>query len=212
MQIHFVSYFAVIMGFYMLPNYVIQIIIWLNGIWHTPRHVASVRYAALSNGVPHPVLAGGTLSTPGRGMEYPPSRPGMEYPPISWMGCPHTWTWDGVPPVKTWDGVPPPPHLDPGWSTPPPSRPLTWTWDGVFPPCPDLSPPSRCGLTNKRKTVPSPILRMRTVINYRKLFQKIENDKVIYHLEVTDKLVTGTEQFAPHVEYPTRSPSPSLRG
>ena len=51
----------------------------------------------------------------------------------------------GYPPVQTWNGVPPPP-----------ARP----WMGYPPP-----PPPRCWLTNKLKTVPSPILRIRAVKN-----------------------------------------------
>ena len=39
---------------------------------HTTRRVASARYAALSNGVPHPVLArGDTPSSPGQGVPHP---------------------------------------------------------------------------------------------------------------------------------------------
>ena len=55
----------------------------------------------------------------------------------------------GSPPIQTWDGVP------------------LQTCDGV-PPHPDLEqgtpPPSKCELTNKLKTAPSLILRMRAVI------------------------------------------------
>ena len=72
----------------------------------------------------------------------------------------------GPPPHPDLDLGPPHPELDLGPPLPrlgtPPTR--TWTWD---PPYPDLDlgpPPPRCELTNKLKTVPSPILRMRAVI------------------------------------------------
>ena len=74
------------------------------------------------------------------------------YPIQSWPG--------GYPPISLMDTCPSAgwgtPHLDLEWGTPHQldGVPL-WTWDGV-PPF-----PSRCGLTNKLKTVPSPILRMR---------------------------------------------------
>ena len=145
-----------------------------------------VLHPVLARGVPHPVLAGGIPQGT------PWSRPGMGYhlyqldgvppvqtrdlvpSPISWMGY-HPMpgpgpgmgypiqTRDGIPPPISWMGTTPPapgpgmgyPHLnlDLGWGTPL-SRP------GMgYPP----SPPSRCELTNKLKTVPSPIIRMRAV-------------------------------------------------
>ena len=68
-------------------------------------------------------------------------------------------SWTGGLPSSPNGGVP---YPDLGWGTPPPIE----TWDGVCP-HPDLGrgtlPPSRCELTNKLKTVPSPILRMRVV-------------------------------------------------
>ena len=115
----------------------------------------------------HPDLAGGT----------PPSRPGMGYPTGQ--------TWDGVPPYPDlgW-GTPPNPDLR--WGTPSPSRPGT----GYLPP-----PQSRCKLTNKLKTVPSPILRMRAV-NIRHLPENTAQDDrgvrkkmtyltVLYHIDIT---------------------------
>ena len=135
---------------------------------HTAHHIASTRYAALSNGgggypiqswwggtpsshgggYPIQSWGGGTLSSHGRG--YP------RYPPGQ--------TWDGVPPIQTWHGVPS--HPDLGWGTPcpdlawgtPPSRPVMG-----YPPRPGMGYPPRCELTNKLKTVPSLILRMRAV-------------------------------------------------
>ena len=105
--------------------------------------------SVMVEGVPHPVMVemypiqswwGGTLGTP--------SRPGLG------EGTPHHQDLAGVTPpphyqvlagvhptIQTWLGYPPPPSR-PGWGTP---------------------PPSRCGLTNKLKTVPSPILQMRAV-------------------------------------------------
>ena len=79
--------------------------------------------------------------TPQPGMGYPPTWDGV--PPPTWDGVP-PWTWDGVHLPRIWDGVPPWPDL--GWGTP--------------------LPRLGCELTNKLKTVPSPILRMRAVINH----------------------------------------------
>ena len=90
---------------------------------HTTHHIASARYAALSNGW------GDTPSSPG-GVGYPgyppPSRPGQGVPLphltiqtwSGWgtLGTPTIQTWDGYPPTQTWDGVPS--HLDLGWGTP----------------------------------------------------------------------------------------------
>ena len=72
--------------------------------------------------------------------------------PSQVWGVPHPM---GYLPGQTWDGVPPcpdmgwgtPPHLDLGWGTPP-HLDLRW------------GTPRKCGLTNKLKTVPSPILRI----------------------------------------------------
>ena len=135
----------------------------------------------LDGGGTHPDLA--RRMVPWVTPTIPPSRPSQEVPWVSptintWDGVPPSrpdWgvsrvpptiqTWDGVTPLtQTWDGVPPRPGMgylpDVGWGTP------TQTWDGVTP-HPDLGwgtpPRSRWGLTNKLKTVPSPILRMRAV-------------------------------------------------
>ena len=123
---------------------------WLEGrgyTWGTPHH---------------PDLARGTPGTPTiqtwGGM--PPPRPGMGYPPCRpEMGNHHTDLEWGTP---HWNLGWRTPHPDLGWGTPDwdlgqgtPSQ----TWDGVPP------SPLRCGLTNKLKTVPSPILRMQAVIN-----------------------------------------------
>ena len=144
---------------------------------HTACHVASAHYAALSNG--------GGLGTP------PPSSPGQGQVPLP--PTIQTWSRGGTPDtphhpdlargyhatIQTWDGVSTN-HPDLGWGTPDPPRPGM----GCPPPRPGMgySPPrpgmgyspqdlgwgtpiqSRCGLTNKLQTVPSPILRMRAVI------------------------------------------------
>ena len=121
-------------------------------------------------GVPHPdLVVGGTPSWPGGGYPRyppPPARPGMGYPPgQTWYGVPPGQTWDGVPPPgQTWDGVPPPAR--PGMGYPPPSQ----TWDGVSP------PPPRCELTNKLKTVPSLIFRMRAVITFVTVTELVDVD------------------------------------
>ena len=123
-------------------------------------------------GVPHPVLAGGREGTPsspgwGGGVPHPVLAEGVTWstpiqtwdgvPPVSWMGYPPpSRPGMGYPLTWTWNGVPPPPNQLDG--VPPPSRPGTW-----YPP-PPPPPPSRCELTNKLKTVPSPILWMRVVI------------------------------------------------
>ena len=81
------------------------------------------------------------------------------YPPIqTWLGgtlgtLPTIQTWDGVPPTRIWDRVPSPrPGM--GYRAPP--------------------PPASCGLTNKLKTVPSPILRMRAVTKLARFLHFIE--------------------------------------
>ena len=108
----------------------------------------------------HPHLArGGTLGTP-----YHPHLAGG-YP-----GYPPTIkTWPGYPPIQTWLGYPPP-HTIKTWPGYP--LPTIQTWLGYSPPPPPSRPdrgtpppPSRCELTNKLKTVPFPILRMRAVIS-----------------------------------------------
>ena len=69
----------------------------------------------------------------------PPFRPLVEYPLIRWMGYPpSTSTWDGIPPACTWNGVL-----------------LSRRGMGYLLP--------RCGLTNKLKTAPFPILWMQVV-------------------------------------------------
>ena len=86
------------------------------------------------------------------------------YPIQSWLGgTPSSAGWWGrVPhPVQTLNGILP----SVGWGTTHPFPPVE-TWDGVAPPFrPGMRylSPSRCGLTNKLETVPSPILRMRAV-------------------------------------------------
>ena len=103
---------------------------------HTARHLASARYAALSNdgGFPIQSWTGGY------------SIPGLDegaYPIQFWMGYPRgtpVQTWDGYPPSKPGTGYSPMnwmeyPHLDLGWGTPSTSWMgyPTWTWDG-YPP------------------------------------------------------------------------------
>ena len=142
-------------------------------------------------GVPHPVMVGEGYPIQSWWGGTPNSH-GGGYPIQSWWGVPHpdlaggvprsncptiqTWpgvTWvhlpsrpcRGTPTIKTWLGYPPPPSR-PGWGTPPNHQdlagvpPTIHSWLGY--PRPPL--PSRCGLTNKLKTVPFPILGMRTVI------------------------------------------------
>ena len=104
-----------------------------------------------------------------------PSRPGWGTPPLSRAG------W-GTPPYPDLAGVPPnhpdlvgvpapPPTSRPGRGTPHP--PTIQTWLGY-------PPPSRGELTNKLKTVPSPILRMRAV--------KIQSRSPKSHCDGTRKL------------------------
>ena len=100
----------------------------------------------------HPILAkGGTPSSPGP-RRSTPSSPGWGSTPSSpGQGVPHPVLAGGYP------GYPP---LDLGRNT-------ASQLDGVPPP-----PRSRCGLTNKLKTVPSPILRMRAVIILKFVHEK----------------------------------------
>ena len=120
-------------------------------------------YPDLDLGPPHPDLALG------------PSHP----PTLTWTWDPPTWTWTWDPPYSDLDLGPPHPDLDlgpplpgPGLGTPP----LTWTWD---PPHPDLDlgppPPPVEVWTDKLKTVPSPILRMRAVKIKVSLFRAIHS-------------------------------------
>ena len=122
----------------------------------TPSQVSGVPHPR-SGGYPIPGL-GGTLSqvwgypiqtwfggVPHNDLVQGGSRPGMGYPPAR-PGI-------GYPPSQTWDGVTPS-QPDLGWGTAPPPR-------------PDLGTPPWCGLTNKLKTVPSPILRMRAVKSHQ---------------------------------------------
>ena len=122
---------------------------------------------------------GGTPSSHGRG--YPiqswwgstPSRPGWR---VIWGTHHHPDLAGGYPRVpttiQTWLGVPQgtphhsdlPPPSRPDWGTPPTIQ----IWLGYpHPHHPDLAgvppPPSKYGLTNKLKTVPSPILRIRAI-------------------------------------------------
>ena len=107
---------------------------------------------------------------PGPGMEYPGPDLGWSTPPSAGWGTLHLDLGWGTS-IQTWGTC----YPDLGWGTPyqldgvPPA----WTWDGV--PYPDLGYPlsrpgmgyplSRCELTNKLKTVPSPILWMQAVIS-----------------------------------------------
>ena len=101
--------------------------------------------------------------------------------PVPGPGGPHPDLVGGVPwvpPSRPGMGYPPPPRPGMGYS-PPPSQ----TWDGVPPP--DLTGyPPRCGLTNKLKTVPSPILRMRAVTTMKRHQFKILVDFSRSHLLV----------------------------
>ena len=119
-----------------------------------------------SGGYPIPGLGG---CTPSQVWGVPHLRVGVpRVPPSSRPGW-GTPTWPdlgwGTPPGQTWDGVPPPPHQ---------------TWDGVAPlPRPEMGyppPSSRCGLTHKVKILPSPILRMRAVMN-----DFMKNNFVVWH-------------------------------
>ena len=127
-------------------------------------------------GVPQPGLDGRGYpiqvwrGTPSQGVGGYPSQVLMVGVP--WV--PPNKTWLGYPPpIQTWTGYPPPskpgwgtlPPSRPGWGTPPPPTIKTWM---KYPPYLDLTrvhppPPPRCRLTNKLKTVPSPIFRMRAV-------------------------------------------------
>ena len=122
----------------------------------TPSHVRGVP-CPRSGGVPCP-RSGGVPHPRSGGVPHPGLVRGRGYPILTWsggvLGTPPSQIWDGVPlpPSQTWDGIPPPPPARPGM--------------GYSPPRPDWGtpPPPRCELTNKLKTVPSPILRMRAVI------------------------------------------------
>ena len=152
-------------------------------------HERGVPHPVMVGGVPHPVIVGGGTwgiphhpdlaggypwyppSTSQTWLGYPPhhpdlaggvpprgARPGQGTPPPSRPG------WGTPPHHPDLAGIPLPPSCRPGWGTPPqPSRPGWGT--------PPLQ--SRCELTNKLKTVPSPILRMRAVIIM--LFRNIPN-------------------------------------
>ena len=102
-------------------------------------------------GVPHPDLVRG-------------------YPILTWLGGTPSWPGQGVPqsPRPDLGWVPPPPCLDLGWGTPLARPEMGYspgqTWDGVPPLDVTGVLPPRCGLTNKLKTVPSIILRMRAVM------------------------------------------------
>ena len=118
---------------------------------HTARRVASDRYSTLSpdegGGYPIQAWLGGYLI------------PGWGYPiPCLDLGWGTSCHLDGVPPPISWIRYPsPPPGPGMGYPTPP----------GWGNPRPDLGwgtpPQSRCGLTNKLKTVPCPIFQMRGV-------------------------------------------------
>ena len=147
---------------------------------HTDRRVTSTRYAA---------PAGGVGGTPGGHPPYPGRVPPLWGGGVPWAGAPllegctpgrhppaggypgwvppargvhqagpPTWTWMGYPPHLDLDGVPPLPG--PGWGTPP-----TWTWNGV-------PPPPRCELTHRLKTLPSLVLRTRSVTTKQVLCMK----------------------------------------
>ena len=125
---------------------------------HIACHVASACYAALSNGCGVPGVPP-LPSRPGQGVPQVPPHPDLARGD---PGYPHhqdlVGRYPGYPlTIQTWDGVHPP---DLGWSTPP--------WPGTgYPPPPRPGMGLRCELTNKLKTVPSPILRMRVVTRRR---------------------------------------------
>ena len=111
--------------------------------------------------------------------------PGQGGTPSQVQGGTLSQVWGGTCPRSGGYPVPVPPCPDLGWGTPlarpgigysplarpgmgsPPRPDLGWG----TPPRPDWGtpPPTRCGLTNKLKTVPSPILRMRAVIKQTSL-------------------------------------------
>ena len=101
----------------------------------------------VGRGVPHPIPTGGT-----------PFQSQWEvYPILPNGGGTPIWSMGGTPIRK--DGVHPPPGGE-GWGIPirKDKYSLHWEgWGGGYP------PGLRCELTNKLKTVPSPILRMRVV-------------------------------------------------
>ena len=131
-------------------------------------------------GVPHPVIVGGYPGTPHHldlawvpchhpdlaGVPPPPSRPGWGTPPHHpdlARVPPHHPDLARVPPIKTWLGYTPPHHPDLAGVSPhhphlagvPP--PTIQTWPGY--------PTPLEVWTDKLKTIPSPILRMRVVIS-----------------------------------------------
>ena len=125
-------------------------------------------------GTPHPDLAGGYPRYPHLGYSPILTWLGVPWVPPAW-GTPHSdlargypgnhpawytppcWTWLGYPPDCTWLGYPSPtgPH-----QVPPPVEP------GGVPPWLDLTrvPPPPAGV-DRLKTLPSLILRMRSVTN-----------------------------------------------
>ena len=113
-------------------------------------------------GVPHPVMVGvpphhqdlDGVPPIQTWMGYPPpSRTGLCTPTIqTWLGYPHHPGLARVPPSSSRPGQGTPHHPDLAGVPP-----TIQTWLGY-------PPPSRCRLTNKLKTVPSPILRMQVVI------------------------------------------------
>ena len=119
----------------------------------------------VQGGVPHPRSGGGVTRPRSRGGTLSQVWGGVQSQMIiqTWLGGTHPDLVGGYPgyppqPDVGW-GTPPWPDL--GWGTPQPDL----GWD--TPPRPDWgTPPPRCGLTNKLKTVPSPILRMRAVNIY----------------------------------------------
>ena len=134
----------------------------VRGVPH-PVMVGGLPHSLIVGGLSHPVMVRGTRGTPHPDL----ARVVPWVPPTiqTWLGGtpgtpPHHPDLVGVPPHHNLAGYPPPSR--PGWGTPstiktwpgypPPPTIQTWPW---YPP----PPPSRCGLTNKLKTVPSPILR-----------------------------------------------------
>ena len=112
---------------------------WLGGVphprWGTPYSPGwGVPHPRSRWLVPHPVLAGGTLPSPGqRGT---PSSPCWWVPPVSWMGYSPIWTWHGLPPHQL-DGVRPPgPGM--GYQPPGPGMGYPHQLNGVPPPGPGI--------------------------------------------------------------------------
>ena len=116
---------------------------------HTARCVASACYAG-GGGVPHPVMVGGGGTSSSHGGGTPSSHGGGRRN----TKPPHHPDLAGVPPtIQTWPRYPPH-HPDLARAPPPPT---IQTWLGYPPPVEVW--------TDKLKTVPSPILRMRAVKN-----------------------------------------------